>query len=1269
MFYSMVPILALVIMFITNFDILFDKRYFARNAKALKSYRIFLAATFIFYIFDILWGYLDPLENKIPAIVDTHLYFIAMALLLFAWTNFVINFVNGLNKFKIVLRIIGIIFALFGVSLVIANIFTPVLFSYDTQAYIPKYWRFMFLGLQISTFAIVMVFTFVASFGEKGYKKGQLFSLSVFSLFMAGAVTAQTYCPLYPMYSLGLAVGTILVFTFIVVSQRIETRQQLLEGKYREEKQLQEIKDTRELAYIDPLTGVRNKHAYVEFESKIDKLIHDDKAEEFGFVIFDLNDLKLINDTYGHESGDQYIVGSVNIIKSIFPNAPIYRFGGDEFIVILKGQLYENRFKLLDKFNEIIDENNDKQDLSPVIAAGGSNYIRGKDNTLRAIFLRADERMYARKRKLKEAHSSVVEENSKIGNKSTGINLIQLRYEMYEMFYHSSAVSLIDMLNGSSCDEILEIDINNDTFKQFYHVDGKYFVPAVGLSYKDLIEFTNNYVVHPEDKASYMGLMGIDGFFDRIKNNRIPNFDFAHFRYKLQDGSYCWVEQVVIAGEEFGIPEGMFRLYVFDINNIKSRQLGNLSNESVVISAGKDQMTGLLVAKEFITKADELVLNKKDKKWCFVSMDIEHFKMFDEWFGREKGNYLLAKIGATLKEFEENNGALAGYFGQDDFVVLCEYDMDNIKKLYDKIHEFIMTFGLSTGFLPAFGISLIDKDMIVVDAMDRASIAMGKAKSDIRNRICLYTSEMQFMADQEYRILTEFIHALQSDEITFYLQPQCRASTGQIIGAEALARWVKEDGTVVSPGQFIPILEKYGFITDLDKRIWEKVFVLTKSWIDRGFRPIPISINVSRIDFFNIDILEHFSSLADKYKIKPGLIEIEITESAYAENMNTADKLVQGLRAKGFKVLIDDFGSGYSSLNMLSTLKIDAIKLDAKFLQIDGEHQRGIHVLESVITMAKGMSLPMIIEGVETKGQIDFLDQFGVRYIQGYYFYKPMPIEEYEKLISNEKNVDYKGIVVRTNEQFRIREFLDKNIYSDSMLNNVIGPVAIYSLRKEHIDIVRYNQQFMTAVDVPDFVEKLENIENTMPAEDIPLILDAFKRAKENKLMGASGIFRFYRADGVLSSFRMHLYYIGKKEGTDRFYGSVSNVTELVDLIEAKSLMAHYSSGNVILVRHVGEQWKFAVVSHNLSDIIGVDPKTLEDELNADPDTWRVSHQSDLKEFIKQIETAPPAKGNIIEKDITVVTVNKDKVRIRIWVENIGGETNNFAYILRSERI
>ena len=190
-----------------------------------------------------------------------------------------------------------------------------------------------------------------------------------------------------------------------------------------------------------------------------------------------------------------------------------------------------------------------------------------------------------------------------------------------------------------------------------------------------------------------------------------------------------------------------------------------------------------------------------------------------------------------------------------------------------------------------------------------------------------------------------------------------------------------------------------------------------------------------------------------------------------------------------------------------------------------------------------------------------------------------------------------------------------------------------------------------------------------MPEKDRPLIFECLKKAKENKLMGSTGIFRFNRIDGVVSSFKMHFYYLGKKEGCDRYYGSVSNVTDLTDLQEGKALLARYSIGNMILVRHVGEEWKFNVLSHNLADIIGIDPLTLENELNSGPDNWRIPKQSPLLDFIKVIEGATPVKGKIFEKDVTIYNVKKEPVRVRIWIENIGGESNNFAYILRSERL
>ena len=1263
LYYPIASIVTIIALIITNYDIVFGKSYQPKNPKALVAYRIFIFALLFYHISDILWGYLDMLPDKMPVTIVTTVYFLNMSIIILTWTNFVVNFIEDTSKFfKISFKVVGYLFVVFGVALVITNYFVPILFSYKTGEYVAGKARIVYLGLQAGLFVIVSIYSFIATTRKKGYQRGQYNVLGLFGFIMAICLTAQIFSPLFPDYAIGTLTGSLLVYSFIVVSHRIESRQKILQIEDREKKQSKVIETTRQLAYIDPLTGVKNKHSYVEFENKMDVLIRDKKIKEFSIIVFDLNDLKVINDTHGHEAGDKYIIESCHLISKYFPGADIYRYGGDEFVIFIQNMLYEERYDRLKEFNKAIERN--IVSGGPVIACGISDYNAEKDNTLRIVFVRADDRMYGRKRRLKDLKNNAIEDYK---NKSTGASLTELRFEMYEMFYLSSSISLIDMLNGSSCDEIAEIDFKRDTFKQLFHVEGKYFVPAVDLSYKDLIDFTYKHVVHPDDRATYIELMRYDGFFERLANAKIPNFGFAHFRYKLQDGSYRWVEQVVITGEEFGIPDGSVRMYVFDINNIKTRQLGIVSNESLVVTVGRDSLTGLLNSKDYIKQAEELLNNNRDQKWCLIAIDIQHFKLFDEWFGREKGNYLLAQIAVSIKDFEEKNHALAGYFGQDDFSIICEYDMDKIKELYNSIHDIIDSFGLSAGFLPAFGISVIEQNMAVVDGLDRASIAVGKAKSDKKNRICIYDYEMQFRIEKEHIILSDFIHALQEEEIQFFLQPQCRASTGQIVGAEALSRWIKKDGTIISPAEFIPVLEKYGFIVDLDKYIWERVCKWLKSWINAGNKAVPVSLNVSRVDIFNVDIDEYFIDLCKRYDLPHNLIKLEITESAYEDTTEMIDELVKNLRSNGFMVHMDDFGSGYSSLNMLSTLKLDAIKLDALFLRIEGsEHDRGIHVLESVINMAKTMALPIIVEGVETKTQLEFLKELGVKYIQGFYFYRPMPVKEFEKLILKESNLDLQGFVVKSNEQFRIREFLDKNIYSDSMLNNIIGSVAIYSYDGEHVDIVRYNQQFFEAVNVPDFMDKLSNIENVMPEADRPVLHNVLEEAKENRLTGASAILRFYRIDGILSSFRIHFYYIGKKEGTDRFYGSATNVTELTDLIEGKNLVSKYSSDNMVFIRRISDHWRYEVVSHASSDIVGLTVPELEEELNNGKFAARITPQKDIKDFMKMTADLPKEKGALVEKDFVVVKDDHKKVKIHISIEYVGDEANNIEYILRT---
>ena len=292
---------------------------------------------------------------------------------------------------------------------------------------------------------------------------------------------------------------------------------------------------------------------------------------------------------------------------------------------------------------------------------------------------------------------------------------------------------------------------------------------------------------------------------------------------------------------------------------------------------------------------------------------------------------------------------------------------------------------------------------------------------------------MYLRTDEEYHVITKFFQALSQHEVVFYLQPQCRASSGKIVGAEALARWIKPDGTVIPPDEFIPILEKRGLISDLDMYIWEEVCRWQRGWIDSGHTPLPVSINVSVADILHTDLPKYFENLTDRYSLERRLIKIEITESSYISNTTLVRDTVHSLREKGFTVLMDDFGSGYSTLNMLKNLNIDIIKLDAQFLRMDeSNEERSIRILESVTNMTKTIGVPIIAEGVETEKQKDFLLDLGCRYIQGYYFYKPMPAADYERLITNPELIDTSGIRFKSNQQFRLRELLDNNIYSDT---------------------------------------------------------------------------------------------------------------------------------------------------------------------------------------------------------------------------------------------
>ena len=775
-----------------------------------------------------------------------------------------------------------------------------------------------------------------------------------------------------------------------------------------------------------------------------------------------------------------------------------------------------------------------------------------------------------------------------------------LDFEQELLDFVGQPSSIVEYLDSLSFDELVEIDLFNNRIRNLFHVDGKYFVPVFDGSYKDLYRYGSENMIHPDDRSVHKEFMNHDTILERLEKSSIPGVISEEFRYRLQSGGWCWVKQVIIGGSQFGLDEGVIRFYVFDIQNRKQRELGNVAIGQHNATSPRDRMTGLPRENDFFALARERLESQDSRDWCLVSIDIDQFKLFNDWYGREAGDYVLAKIGGMLVQREINENWLAGYLGQDDFCAFMPFSEEGVKELYIEISSIIASYGTNMTFTPVFGVYVIENDSAILDVFDRAKIAAYKAKGDFKHRISYFEPKMFEQTDAEYRILTDFQKAVENDEIFYVLQPQCRLSSGQIVGAEALARWKKVNGEIVEPDDFIPVLEKYGFITDLDRYIWEDVCKNLHSWIRSGHTPVPISVNVSRRDIFSIDVAEHFTNLLARYGLPSSLIRIEITETAYVDDTGLVDKTVQRLRDNGFVVLIDDFGSGYSSLNMLDNVNVDVIKLDMCFLRMnDSDKQKSIRILESTISMAKALGMAVITEGVETKEQADFLRSIGCRYVQGYYLYRPMTYGDFEKIILDEDLIDRNGFLVKTNDEFRLREFLDKNVYSDSMLNSLLGAVAVYSWNGDDVDIVRFNEQFYEEMGIENLENYLSGNQAYVEEHDRERYFGLLKDAMEDELNGATDVIRYRRVDGAPIDCLMHFYYLGEFDGCRRFYCTVRNMTQITEMREELRLVSRIERFTVAFLKHYKNDWHFRLAIHGLVKEFGMSRSSLEEELES----------------------------------------------------------------------
>lgn len=428
----------------------------------------------------------------------------------------------------------------------------------------------------------------------------------------------------------------------------------------------------------------------------------------------------------------------------------------------------------------------------------------------------------------------------------------------------------------------------------------------------------------------------------------------------------------------------------------RTEEVGQLKRERWVSS--HDVLTGLHNKQYYFNKCEKTLRKNPDKEFVFVCTNIKGFKMINEALGMTTGDMVLKNFAAALKQNLKNAYAL-GRLENDIFSVLLE-KKDFNEDLFSYMDTYTFFEGVDSGAsLPVItyiGIYEITNPSVAASVMySRARMAIETVKGDYHRRIVYYSEKMREYLLYEQELTSELAVAIEEEQLQMYLQPQMSAD-GRLLGAEALVRWHHPKRGQIPPSDFVPLFEKNGSISDVDRYIWEVACKQLRKWKEAGRTDVYISVNISPRDFYVLNIYQIFVNLVEKYEIEPKNLKLEITETAIVMDFERQLDLISRLRQEGFIVEMDDFGSGYSSLNLLKDLHVDILKIDMAFLKKARDEERSRKILQMIIALSKNLEMPVITEGVENEEQVEFLSEMGCGIFQGYYFGKPMDVSGFE---------------------------------------------------------------------------------------------------------------------------------------------------------------------------------------------------------------------------------------------------------------------------------
>ncbi len=830
----------------------------------------------------------------------------------------------------------------------------------------------------------------------------------------------------------------------------------------------------RDSGFLDRLTNAGNRMALNDVLSRIEK------GHPIGFLVVDILNLKGINDTEGHHVGDSILKQLTAILNAEFGPNYVFRIGGGEFLCMYLEETDAN----LHRIEAAVRQKLKEEQIRAVTVCSYENPWKTDFDTL---MRRMDLRLLEEKRVYRQG-------NFKERNVSS---------QEFER-----TVLQANLITHKVKPVYLSSDINNP-------------VPEMDISDMTERRMKN---IHPDDQNEYRTFWNEAEITSGFKRKPYERRSVV-YRLKRND-LWVWTEERM----ELVVRTEQDNRVLVTVSTGSSMPPYNPIHDGNIEEARHAKASLVMYRNaDFFHHAAVWRSQNEANSFMMLAFDINHFKLYNSMFGREAGNRLLEMVQTSMLRVSRQYHGISGYMGNDNFALLVPRHGKPLEESIQIIHREISELHIPTLFEPSIGVYLCENsDELPREQYEWALLAAEEASDNLNDHVYVFDRQRYEKRRDEQLLLLDAEDGLRKKEFTFYLQPKVNMRNGRLISFEALVRW-KRGGETISPVVFVEPMEKAGMIHSLDMSVLNDVCEWLKARIDQNLPVIPVSVNLSRADFSDEAISKEVEQTVASYGIDPSLIQIEITESAFYDDDNRIRNCLDSLRGRGHRILLDDFGKGYSALNSLHTMNLDVLKLDKQFIDaLDNEEDR--RIVETVIRMAHMIGMLVIAEGVETAGQRDLLMKLNCYYCQGYYFYRPMPKEEAWDLINNEDLIQEElpftaGLRFG---QLSFAELIDEKLLSSEQINAIIGPIAIFEMTKDTVHILQLNDAYakIIGVDVDD-TEGRESVLDQMD-ESMSRIRSNFLIADEHP--GATSRSGFMRSDGERVDLEAAIYPISKTE-------------------------------------------------------------------------------------------------------------------------------------------